>query len=66
MSIEAILMNGTSSPASRSASDGANALEQKATPRSRAWSLATTCCSGVSWYARTISRSDPKCFFVSE
>ena len=36
MSIEAILMNGTSSPASRSASAGANALEQKATPRSRA------------------------------
>jgi hypothetical protein len=21
---------------------------------------------GVSWYARTISRSDPKCFFLSE
>ena len=49
MSIEAILMNGTSSPASMSASAGANALEENAIPRARAWSLAMTCCSGVSW-----------------
>lgn len=46
-------------------SSGANGVERKAMPSSAQCRATSACMAGVNWYASTISRRLPKCFFLS-